>query len=132
METSENGKGKRGGARKGAGRKPNSGAYGESTRPVRLPESWAECVKSALELKKGAWGQDLAPCAWVKCLRWTDMGWVSAGCVCAPAGAGMEATHWAFVHGGQRYAAPLGSEAWRESLGYSGEPEAKIAALGWI
>lgn len=42
-------RGKRGGARPGAGRKSGSGAFGEGTVPMRIPASMAPAVDSALE-----------------------------------------------------------------------------------
>ncbi len=39
----------RGGSRPGAGRKPGSGAFGEPTRPVRVPESQVPAVQAFLE-----------------------------------------------------------------------------------
>ncbi|MHB1099904.1 MAG: LexA family protein [Burkholderiales bacterium] len=41
---SENPKSKRGGHRPGAGKKPGTGAYGEPTRPIRVPESQVPAI----------------------------------------------------------------------------------------
>ncbi|MGR9073030.1 MAG: LexA family protein [Gammaproteobacteria bacterium] len=43
---------KRGGPRPGAGRKKGSSAYGESTRPIRVPESLIPPLQAALERRK--------------------------------------------------------------------------------
>lgn len=42
-------KGKHGGKRVGAGRKPNSGTYGEKTRPMRVPVSKIDSINKFLK-----------------------------------------------------------------------------------
>lgn len=57
---SDNAASKRGGARVGAGRKKNSGAFKEGTEPIRIPSSLASEIKLILnEVKKRKNGADI-------------------------------------------------------------------------